>query len=244
MNIHHKDSIDLENAPKSSATSEHRLCLRAGVSEEIGADAETWHQRLHMNVAERKLVDATTGGSYKHPCTTFCESCVMCNIQRKWKNTIKRRSKITFHTMHTDVGTMDDYSQGGFRHFIIFLNDNTDLWFVYYLKDGFGSEEIIHCLKRVMIATRNKVSVLHSDCAAYYTSDLLEKYCVNVGIEQSFSVPGHSDDNSKAELAVRHFKEGVRVRLYASIAPSKLWCHAGIVMCTFEIWLITNQKMM
>ena len=230
MNIHHED-LNWEHVPTSSASLDNRLCISAdrdcAVTNDGGADADTWHRRLHMNVAERKLVDSLTGGTYKHGCNEFCEACVMCNMKRKWLKTIKRRSKVVFHTMHTDVGTMEDYSQGGFKHFIVFVDDSSDLWFVYYLKDGFTSEDIISCVKRVMIATRNKVKVLHSDCASYYTSNATDSYCVSVGIEQSFSVPEHSDDNSKAELAIMRFKEGCRVRLHAASAPLKLWPHAG-----------------
>lgn len=203
MNIHSED-LNWEGVPSSSAAVDARLCPRAGdsgaVTNDGGADADTWHRRLHMSRTTRALVEEVTGGTYKHNCAEFCESCVMCNLKRKWKKTIKQRSKVPFRVLHTDVGSMEEYSQGGYKHFIVFVDDSSDYWFVYYLKDGFTSEDIITCIKRVMIATRNKVKVLHSDCASYYTSRETDAYCVGVGIEQSFSIPEHSDDNSKASV--------------------------------------------
>jgi transposase InsO family protein len=115
----------------------------------------------------------------------------MC-LQRlcPWKNfkgsflSSDNRSKEILDLIHLDVcGPMIVASLNGYLYYVLFIDDHSHKYWIYFLKAKDGVLAIFQEFKsQVENLTRRKIKVIRSDNGGEYTSKDFSNFCIEAGI--------------------------------------------------------------
>ncbi|CAI5473499.1 unnamed protein product [Closterium sp. Yama58-4] len=134
-------------------------------------------------------------------------------------------------TLHMDVwGPARVRGQGQERYFLIVVDDFSRYTTVFPLRTkGDVPDVLIPWIRisRLQLSERFRsdfpVLRLHSDRGGEFSSGLLEAFCQQEGIEQSFTLPASPQQNGVAERRIGLVMEVARTSLVHAAAPHFLW---------------------
>ncbi|CAI5478891.1 unnamed protein product [Closterium sp. Yama58-4] len=134
-------------------------------------------------------------------------------------------------TLHLDVwGPARVRGQGQERYFLIVVDDFSRYTTVFPLRaKGDVPDVLIPWIRRSRLQLRERfrsdfpVLRLHSDRGGEFSSGLLEAFCQQEGIEQSYTLPASPQQNGVAERRIGLVMEVARTSLSHAAAPHFLW---------------------
>ncbi|CAI5458250.1 unnamed protein product [Closterium sp. Yama58-4] len=134
-------------------------------------------------------------------------------------------------TLHMDVwGPARVRGQGQERYFLIVVDDFSRYTTVFPLRTkGDVPDVLIPWIRRSRLQLSERfrsdfpVLRLHSDRGGEFSSGLLEAFCQQEGIEQSFTLPASPQQNGVAERRIGLVMEVARTSLVHAAAPHFLW---------------------
>ncbi|CAI5481719.1 unnamed protein product [Closterium sp. Yama58-4] len=134
-------------------------------------------------------------------------------------------------TLHLDVwGPARVRGQGQERYFLIVVDDFSRYTMVFPLRaKGDVPDVLIPWIRRSRLQLSERfrsdfpVLRLHSDRGGEFTSGLLEAFCQQEGIEQSYTLPASPQQNGVAERRIGLVMEVARTSLSHAAAPHFLW---------------------
>ncbi|CAI5483555.1 unnamed protein product [Closterium sp. Yama58-4] len=137
-------------------------------------------------------------------------------------------------TLHLDVwGPARVRGQGQERYFLLVVDDFSRYTTVFPLRaKGDVPDVLIPWIRRSRLQLTRRfrsdfpVLRLHSDRGGEFSSGLLEAFCQQEGIEQSFTLPDSPQQNGVAERRIGLVMEVARTSLSHAAAPHFLWSFA------------------
>ncbi|CAI5475555.1 unnamed protein product [Closterium sp. Yama58-4] len=134
-------------------------------------------------------------------------------------------------TLHMDVwGPARVRGQGQERYFLIVVDDFSRYTTVFPLRaKGDVPDVLIPWIRRSRLQLRERfrsdfpVLRLHSDRGGEFSSGLLEAFCQQEGIAQSYTLPDSPQQNGVAERRIGLVMEVARTSLSHAAAPHFLW---------------------
>lgn len=134
-----------------------------------------------------------------------CEICAKANISRIPFPSVShtRASRLLFR-MHTDICGPLPLGYGGFKYFLLLVDDYSRYILIAFLKSrGEAPEKLIALVKAAENFLGVKLSVLRVDNAPEYVEGRLKQWCAENGVTFEKIVPDASPQNGVAERANR-----------------------------------------
>src|ERR1700743_2203741 len=194
---------------------------------------DLWHCRLsHINYADLKrmvakgLVTGLKINSSSSP-DPVCEPCI-AGKQTRIVNKTATRTTVPLAIVHCDLhGPMPVCSPEGYRFFMVFVDDATRLWAVYFLKAKSDAPAAFWAYKATFEKqTGHKVKVLHDDKEGGLSSNEFNAKLNECGILRRFTMRAEPHSNGVAERAIRSIANDATAMLYESHLPASFWSRA------------------
>src|ERR1700754_1380097 len=191
---------------------------------------DLWHRRLsHINYVDLKrmvakgLVTGLKINSSSSP-NPVCEPCI-AGKQTRIVNKTATRTTVPLAIVHCDLhGPMPVRSPEGHRFFMVFVDDATRLWAVYFLKAKSDAPAAFWAYKATFEKqTGHKVKVLHDDKEGGLSSNEFNAKLNECGILRRFTMRAEPHSNGVAERAIRSLANDATSMLYESQLPASFW---------------------
>ena len=112
----------------------------------------------------------------------------------------------------------------GKRYFVLFIDDDTDLFIGYFLCSLTETKDAYNKLRSKIHTHFNKrIRYFHADNHGTYTSDEMMKIFEGDGTIATFRAPHDPNGNAKAERGIRTVTEKARTLLHSSGLPLNMW---------------------
>jgi transposase InsO family protein len=137
-------------------------------------------------------------------------------------------SQRPFDLVHSDVwGPSPFVSKGGYKYYIIFIDDFSHYTWIYFMKHR-SDILFIYKTSSALIRTHfnTSIRVFRADSVGEYLSDALRQVLVEHGTLAQFSCPGAYALNGVAEHKHRHLLDSARVLMIASSISPHFWVEA------------------
>ena len=187
---------------------------------------ELWHRRLgHRSISEikqllnSKVVLGIQITSNSHP-DPVCEPCIAGKQHR-----VVNRIATPLEIVHCDLhGPMPIKSLQGDKYFIVFVDDFTRLWCLYFLKQkSQAAEAFLTFRSEVEKQTGYVVKCLHDDKEGGLSSNDFNAKLRELGITRRFTMRAEPHSNGVAERAIRSIADTATSLLFESHLPSSFW---------------------
>ena len=193
-------------------------------------DTELWHMRLgHIGV--RRLSRLVKDG--RIPDLTIesypvCESCIQGKMTKAPFIGVGHRATDLLELIHSDVyGPMYHTAMGGFRYFVIFIDDLSRYGYVFLIKHKSETfEKFKEFRNEVEKQTGMYIKCLRSDRGGEYMSSEFSDYLKENGILAQYSPPGTPQHNGVSERRNRTLLDMVRSMMSFTDLPEYLWGYA------------------
>ncbi|CAI5478054.1 unnamed protein product, partial [Closterium sp. Yama58-4] len=193
-----------------------------------------WHHRLgHPSMHKRDLVAGLPRVLPPLPPSPAppCLPCVEGRQRAAPHSSSFPLTTAPLQTLHLDVwGPARVRGQGQERYFLIVVDDFSRYTTVFPLRTkGDVPDVLIPWIRRSRLQLSKHfhsnfpVLRLHSDRGGEFSSGLLEAFCQQEGIEQSFTLPASPQQNGVAERRIGLVMEVARTSLVHAAAPHFLW---------------------
>ena len=168
---------------------------------------DLWHCCFgHMNVNEVKRLSSSNVvcgmriDSPGHP-DPVCEPCI-AGKQHRIINRTATRSTVPLEIVHCDLhGPMPVTSIQGHRYFIVFVDDATRLWGLFFLKSKSDAAEAFLTFRAEMEKqTGHTVKCLHDDKEGGLSSNTFNAKLRELGITRRFTMCAEPHSNGVAEM--------------------------------------------
>jgi len=153
----------------------------------------------HIDV--KGLKSATTGLPIDTVQVKNCRVCALANIKRlPFPKRSHTRADRPLFRIHSDICGTLPLAYGGFRYFIIFVDDYSRYIWIFFLK---SRSDAVKSFDKFRLAAERylgyPVSILRVDNAPELVSGAFEAYCKKVGINYERPAPDASQQNGVAE---------------------------------------------
>ncbi|KAJ9543513.1 LOW QUALITY PROTEIN: hypothetical protein OSB04_023220 [Centaurea solstitialis] len=134
---------------------------------------------------------------------------------------------LVFELVHSDLWTSPISSLSGYKYYILFLDDFSHFLWVFPLRvksDVFK----VFCTFRAYVVNQFKTNIQSFQCdngREFNNANLLSLF-QNHGIRIRFSCPYTSQQNGKAERAIRTINNVMRTLLFQASLPPNFWAEA------------------
>lgn len=194
---------------------------------------DLWHRRFaHISIASLKRILSSNVVSGLQIDSTaapdpICEPCI-AGKQHRIINTTSTRSKQPLAIVHCDLhGPMPVQSIQGHKYFIVFVDDATRLWCLYFLKSKGEAAQAFYAFKaEIEKQTGRQIKCLHDDKEGGLSSNEFNSKLSNWGIIRRFTMRAEPHSNGVAERAIRSIADTATSMLYESHLPSSFWSKA------------------
>ena len=134
-------------------------------------------------------------------------------------------SNSIFELIHSDVwGPSPVASIGGFRYFVVFIDDYSCYSWIFPMK---SCSEILsiysNFAKMVETQFSKHIKIFRSDNAFEYTQYVFQALLHSYGTVQHLTCLGTSQQNCRAERKLRHILDTVRALLLSAKVPAPFW---------------------
>jgi transposase InsO family protein len=129
--------------------------------------------------------------------------------------------------IHSDICGPMEYSFGGCRYFIFFIDDYTRMTWVYFLKaKSEAFEKSVNFQHVVENETREKVASLRTDNGGEFTSTKFNNYCQNNGIKRQLKNSYTPQQNGVTKRMNRTLMGMARSMMQFKGLSTKYWVEA------------------
>ena len=192
-----------------------------------------WHRRLsHINMSDLKrlLSSQLVTGLHLDDSSTpdpICEPCI-AGKQHRMINKTASRSSLPLEVIHCDLhGPMPVASPEGHRYWILFVDDATRLWSLFFIRSKDQAAEAFWAFRAEMEKqTGYQVKCLHDDKEGGLSSNAFNAKLRDLGIVRRFTMRAEPHSNGVAERAMRTISESASALLFESHLPSSFWSRA------------------
>jgi hypothetical protein len=197
-------------------------------------DYSLWHRRLaHHNYADvkRMIKDGLVTGVKLQSTSApdpICEPCLAGKMHANpFPSSLNRATK-PLELIHSDLhGPVPTRTHSGYRYWVTFIDDNTNFWVIYLLKQKSDTFLAFKTFKAYAENHFNaKIKCLREDKAGEYMSKEFEAFCAAEGIQRQHTVRNRPQQNRVAERANRDISDGVTAMLNESGLPLQFWGEA------------------
>jgi Reverse transcriptase (RNA-dependent DNA polymerase)/GAG-pre-integrase domain/Integrase core domain/gag-polypeptide of LTR copia-type len=203
--------IGSSNLAKGYSTSESKIWI--------------WHRRLghpsfeYMSKLLPNLFKNLDVSLFK------CETCIKAKSHRVSYKSSFNKCDEPLDLIHSDVwGPTPVNSVGGYKWFVLFIDDCTRMTWIYLLK---RKEEVAGVFKNFYTMVQNQfkkgIKFFRSDNGGEFVNGVLKDFFVNRGIIHETSCVGTPQQNGIAERKNRHILETARALLLEKNVPQKFW---------------------
>ena len=215
------------------STVSHALPASAFNTTASPLDINLWHRRFsHLNYNDLKamkaqnLVNGLVINTSASP-DPICEPCLAGN-QRRVVNKSATRQDTPLQLIHADLhGPMPTQSPEGYRYFVIFVDDATRFWCLYFLKAKSNTLEAFKAFKAyIELATGRKIIGLQDDKGGEFMSNAFEQFCTESGIQRRHTMRNEPHSNGVAERAIGVISNRSTSLLHESKLPPSFWSRA------------------
>jgi len=199
-----------------------------------------WHSRLgHISkatVAKMAAGVIATGITVKDRGNhDYCEACALGKSRKQAQPTEPlARATTPGEIVYTDVfGPVRQPSINGHLYAIIFVDDFTRYRVIYFMKKKSEVPAMIKRFRDEHLKPRNtKLRRLHSDGAKeYFESQTTKKYCLQKGIQQTFTAPYTPAQNGTAERTWGTLVTLARTMMIDRAIDKELWTYILNAAC-------------
>jgi transposase InsO family protein len=190
-----------------------------------------WHHRLgHLSgpwlsaLLRRGLLGSVSGRESLDHCQG-CRLKKQVQLPYPSSETVSQRP---FDLIQSDVwGPTPFVSKGGYKYYIIFIDDFSCHTWIYFMKHRSETLSIYKNFS-AMIRTHfdTPIRVFHANSTGEYLSDALHQVLGEQGTLAQFSYPGAHAQNGVAEHKHRHLLETARALMISSSVPPHFWTKA------------------
>jgi transposase InsO family protein len=165
-----------------------------------------------------------------------CETCIKAKSHRVSFKPSLNKCISPFELIHSDVwGPSPVNSIGGYRWFVLFIDDCTRMTWVYLLK---RKEEVAEVFKVFFTMIQNQyeknIKMVRSDNGGEFVNKVLQDFFVRKGIVHETSCVGTPQQNGIAERKNRHILETARALLIDYSVPQKFW-DCAVLMAVYVL---------
>jgi hypothetical protein len=157
-----------------------------------------------------------------------CEPCI-AGKQHRIVNKTATRSAVPLAIVHCDLhGPMPVQSiDGGFKYFIVFVDDATRLWAVYFLRSKGDAPQAFYSFKaEIEKQTGHFIKCLHDDKEGGLSSNAFNAKLSEWGIQRRFTMRAEPHSNGVAERAIRSIADAATALLHEGRLPGSFWATA------------------
>jgi transposase InsO family protein len=190
-----------------------------------------WHFRFgHLNfesLLKLKSQDLVKGLPTFKKENSKCESCILGKKKRESFPTSSWQATKYLELIHSDICGPMEYSFGGCRYFVLFIDDHTRMTWVYFLKSNSEAfEKFLNFQHVVENETREKVASLRTNIGAEFTSTEFNDYCQNNGIKWQLTNSYTPQQNGVTERMNRTLMGMARSMMQFKGLSTKYWVEA------------------
>jgi hypothetical protein len=194
---------------------------------------DLWHRRFaHLGLSQVKhlLTSNVVLGmhidSQMHP-DPVCEPC-LAGKQHRIISRTATRCTTPLEIVHCDMhGPMPIASIQGHKYFIVFVDDFSRLWCLYFLKNkSDAAQAFLRFRAEIEKQTGHVVKCLHDDKEGGLSSNEFNSKLQEMGITRRFTMRAEPHSNGVAERAIRSISDAASSMLYESHLPSSFWAKA------------------
>ena len=157
-----------------------------------------------------------------------CEPCIKGKMAQTINRESDERGTKPFEFIHCDLeGPMHHVSTEGYRYALLFVDDYTGIFTIYFLKaksDTFAASEKF----LADIASYGQVMKIRSDNGTEFTNEKFQDLLVKNKIRHETSAPKSPHQNGTAERGWRTIFESARAMLHESGISKVYWPYAAL----------------
>lgn len=196
-----------------------------------------WHARMGHPGGDsiKRISSAATGVKVDSSEPLHkCESCIIAKHPRRpFRPSETPRASHMLDLVHSDLcGPFPVSTPHGKLHFIVFLDDHTNLLNVQLLAT---KDQALDAWRIIKARWENHlgctVKVFRSDNGGEFISGAFTKDLLAAGIERQLSAPYAHQQNGKAERAIRTLEGHLFSMLESANLPANLWGEAALTAC-------------
>lgn len=207
-----------------------------------------WHRRLaHMNnkYMQRLTRENIVIGIKDRLKDINCEACKTCKLSRRpHRSVIHDQSKEMLDLVYLDLyGPMPVESIGGARYILLIIDDYSNMYFTYFLKNKSDTFHMFQVFKEKCKNMLGGKSIKHirTDNGTEFINNHFKEMTEREEIEHQKTVPYNPENNGKVERGNRVILERTRTLLFESGLLLKFWAEA-IVYVTQHVLQTTPRK--
>lgn len=187
-----------------------------------------WHRRLgHPGISTFNFLKSHKFISCSNKLLPTCHACQLgkhCRLS--FSSSVTKTSRV-FELVHSDLWTSPLTSLSGYKYYILFLDDFSHFLWVIPLR---VKSDVFQAFSnfRAYVVNQFKTDIQSFQCdngREFNNTKLLTLFQQN-GIKIRFSCPYTSQQNGKAERAIRTINNVVRTLLFQASLPPKFWAEA------------------
>ncbi|KAL5583887.1 hypothetical protein FOVSG1_015394 [Fusarium oxysporum f. sp. vasinfectum] len=185
-----------------------------------------WHERL-AHLGERnikRLMNMSTGIRPDDSTSNPCGACVQGKLRECPHVRPIKKGTYPLECIHADIaGPFPEVGVDGSRYWVCFIDDFTQMSWVYPVKERSEFEECFHHLLQQFERPERRCHFLHLDRGGENRSHSLTRLCRDRGIKLSYTGTEQHEQNGLAEVLNRIILEKLTPTLLKSGLALKWW---------------------
>ena len=177
------------------------------------------------HIGVKGLKDATTGLSWDETHISSCRICALANIKHQpFHKSVTSRAEHFLYHVHSDICGPFPTGYGGYRYFILFIDDCTRFTLIFFLKQHSDAlKAFIEYRSAVEKFLGLPIVYLRIDNAPEYIHGQFDDYCKANGIIFEKIVPDASQQNGVSERVNLTVAQMMRAMLLDGDLPDYFW---------------------
>lgn len=181
-----------------------------------------WHQRLgHLNLKDVSKITRIQLPKQ----LSRCASCMAGKQHAVFNRNPQERATKPFEFIHSDLSGLLPTSLGGYRYFLVFVDDFTRYTHTYFLK-GKSMTETIEAFRAYHTWIKTQFGAIvrrirTDNGTGEFANQYWHDYMINEGIQHEFSPPNTPHMNGVSERTIRTLKEMARTMLAGANLPDR-----------------------
>ena len=202
-----------------------RLSQHQALTASSPASAELWHNRLgHPGSNSFRQVLSSFDFQCNKSATHTCSHCQLGKHVRLPFYSSETSVYFPFQLVHSDVWTSPVYSHSGFKYYVVWLDAYTHYIWTFPIRQKSDVPAIIRSFfSYVHTQFRLPVLALQTDNGKEFDNITMRHFLSAQGTAFRLSCPYSSQQNGKAERALRTINDCVRTLLIHSAASTSFW---------------------
>ena len=191
--------------------------------------ADLWHQRLgHPGVDAMSTLQRLS----LIKCNKVCRAhvCHACQLGKHVRLPFSRSTSVSsacFDLIHCDLWTSPIVSISGFRYYLVIVDDYSHYYWSFPLKHkSCAASKIVAFFAYARTQFNTTIRSLQADNGTEFLNSTIDALLTRNGTVLRLSCPYTSQQNGKAERAIRTINDTMRTLLFHAHLPENLWAES------------------